>query len=39
MFGHCPKCRASIEPKHGKYGVFLSCVRYPECDGALNLAA
>jgi HJR/Mrr/RecB family endonuclease len=39
MFGHCPKCRASIEPKHGKYGVFLSCVRYPDCDGALNLAA
>ena len=39
MFGHCPKCRASIEPKHGKRGVFLSCVRYPECDGALNLAA
>jgi ssDNA-binding Zn-finger/Zn-ribbon topoisomerase 1 len=39
MFGHCPKCRASIEPKNGKFGVFLSCVRYPECDGALNLAA
>ena len=39
MFGHCPKCRASVEPKHGKYGVFLSCVRYPDCDGALNLAA
>jgi len=39
MFGHCPKCRASVEPKRGKYGVFLSCVRYPECDGALNLAA
>jgi restriction system protein len=39
MFGHCPKCRASIEPKRGKYGVFLSCVRYPNCDGALNLAA
>lgn len=39
MFGHCPKCRASIEPKRGKYGVFLSCVRYPDCDGALNVAA
>jgi restriction system protein len=39
MFGHCPKCRASVEPKNGKHGVFLSCVRYPECDGALNLAA
>jgi restriction system protein len=39
MFGHCPKCRASVEPKNGKHGVFLSCVRYPDCDGALNLAA
>ena len=39
MFGHCPKCRASVEPKRGKHGVFLSCVRYPACDGALNLAA
>ena len=39
MFGHCPKCRASVEPKRGKYGTFLSCVRYPDCDGALNLAA
>jgi restriction system protein len=39
MFGHCPKCRASVEPKHGRHGVFLSCVRYPACDGALNLAA
>ncbi len=39
MFGHCPKCRASLEPKHGKYGVVLSCVRYPDCEGALNLAA
>jgi restriction system protein len=39
MFGHCPKCRGSLEPKRGRYGVFLSCVRYPDCDGALNLAA
>ncbi len=39
MFGHCPKCRAAVEPKRGKHGVFLSCVRYPACDGALNLAA
>jgi len=39
MFGHCPKCRAAVEPKRGKHGVFLSCVRHPDCDGALNLAA
>jgi restriction endonuclease/topoisomerase-like DNA binding C4 zinc finger protein len=39
MVGHCPKCKADLEPKQGKYGLFLSCVRYPECDGAVNLAA
>lgn len=39
MVGRCPKCRAGLQPKQGKYGLFLSCVRYPACDGALNLAA
>jgi restriction system protein len=39
MIGRCPKCKAALEPKQGKYGLFLSCVRYPTCDGALNLAA
>jgi restriction system protein len=39
MVGRCPKCKAALEPKHGKYGLFLSCVRYPACDGALKLAA
>jgi hypothetical protein len=39
MVGRCPKCKAGLEPKQGKYGLFLSCVRYPSCDGALNLAA
>jgi restriction system protein len=39
MVGRCPKCKAGLQPKQGKYGLFLSCVRYPACDGALNLAA
>jgi hypothetical protein len=39
MVGRCPKCKAALEPKQGKYGLFLSCVRYPSCDGALSLAA
>lgn len=39
MVGRCPRCKAGLEPKQGKYGLFLSCVRYPACDGALNLAA
>ncbi len=39
MVGRCPKCKGPLAPKNGKYGVFLSCIRYPECDGALNIAA
>lgn len=39
MLGRCPKCKAPFVPRQGKFGVFLSCVRYPACDGALNLAA
>jgi restriction system protein len=39
MIGRCPKCKGPLTPKRGRYGVFLSCARYPDCDGALNLAA
>ena len=39
MVGRCPKCKGQLAPKNGKYGVFLSCIRYPDCDGALNVAA
>lgn len=30
----CPKCGADMEFKLGRGGVFMSCTRYPECDGA-----
>ena len=34
----CPKCGTSpMEIKLGKNGKFLSCTRYPECEGALTL--
>ncbi len=34
----CPKCGASpMEIKLGRGGKFLSCSRYPDCDGALSL--
>jgi len=34
----CPKCGTSpMEIKLGKNGKFLSCTRYPDCDGALTL--
>ena len=31
---HCPICGASMEFKLGRGGIFMSCTRYPECDGA-----
>ncbi|MEI6480007.1 MAG: type I DNA topoisomerase [bacterium] len=33
----CPKCGSSMIIKLGRGGKFLSCSRYPECDGALMM--
>ena len=33
----CPKCGSSMIVKLGRGGKFLSCSRYPECDGALMI--
>ncbi|HWH16047.1 MAG TPA: type I DNA topoisomerase [Candidatus Paceibacterota bacterium] len=30
----CPLCGAAMEYKLGRGGVFMSCTRYPECEGA-----
>ncbi|MBU1292947.1 type I DNA topoisomerase [Patescibacteria group bacterium] len=30
----CPLCQAEMEFKLGRGGIFMSCTRYPECDGA-----
>jgi DNA topoisomerase-1 len=30
----CPKCGAAMEFKLGRGGIFMSCTKYPECDGA-----
>lgn len=30
----CPLCGAQMEYKLGRGGVFMSCSRYPECEGA-----
>ncbi len=30
----CPKCDSPMEFKLGRGGVFMSCTRYPDCDGA-----
>ena len=33
----CPKCGSAMEIKLGKNGKFISCTRYPDCDGALTI--
>jgi len=33
----CPTCQGSMIERHGKYGRFLSCERYPACKGIRNL--
>jgi DNA topoisomerase I len=33
----CPKCGGPMEIKLGKNGKFISCSRYPDCDGALTM--
>lgn len=32
----CPKCDSSMIVKLGRGGKFLSCAKYPDCDGALT---
>jgi DNA topoisomerase I len=33
----CPKCDGPMVYKLGKSGKFISCEKYPDCDGALTL--
>ncbi len=30
----CPKCKAAMDKKLGRNGTFLSCSKFPDCDGA-----
>ncbi|MFN2332479.1 MAG: DNA topoisomerase III [Halomonas sp.] len=32
----CPDCQAPMRKRHGKYGAFWGCSRYPECKGMLS---
>ena len=34
---HCPKCRAPMVQREGKFGTFFACTRYPECNGTRPL--
>ena len=33
----CPKCGGSMQIKLARTGKFLSCAKYPECEGALMI--
>lgn len=34
---HCPKCRAPMRRRTGKFGDFHACTRYPACKGTRPL--
>jgi len=33
----CPKCKAKMDIKLARTGKFLSCSKFPDCDGALTM--
>ena len=33
----CPLCDAEMVVRHGKFGAFLGCSRYPDCKGIVNI--
>lgn len=33
----CPQCTGDMALRHGRFGAFLGCKRYPECKGIVNI--
>lgn len=33
----CPKCQSDMKLRFGKYGAFLGCTKYPDCNGIINV--
>ncbi|MDE3055988.1 MAG: type I DNA topoisomerase [Verrucomicrobiota bacterium] len=33
----CPSCGAAMTLRHGRFGPFLGCSRYPDCKGIVNI--
>ncbi|MDF2550297.1 MAG: topA [Chlamydiales bacterium] len=33
----CPTCQGEMKVRHGPYGAFLGCLRYPECRGIVQI--
>lgn len=33
----CPKCQGNMTIRHGRFGTFLGCEKYPDCRGIVNI--
>ena len=33
----CPECKSDMKVRHGRYGAFMGCTKYPECKGIVNI--
>lgn len=33
----CPLCGGEMKVRHGRFGSFLGCLRYPDCKGIINI--
>lgn len=33
----CPKCESDMQLRFGKFGPFLGCSKYPDCNGIINI--
>ena len=33
----CPICEGEMKVRHGRYGAFMGCLKYPECKGTVNI--
>lgn len=33
----CPICKSPMNVRHGRFGTFLGCSKYPECKGIVNI--
>lgn len=33
----CPQCGGDMKVRHGRFGAFLGCLRYPDCKGIINI--
>lgn len=33
----CPNCGSEMKVRHGRFGAFLGCTKYPDCKGIVNI--